>query len=95
MKVIKDILFNFAGGHPDGVPYHLKGDHTPIHTPSPMPSPSSSPKLSRMWFGITDRHFGQENNYENVNVQEMVEQLASTENLQEQADIIHFLFMKK
>ena len=72
-----------------GVALHLKGDHSP----SPMPSPCSSPKLTRMWF--TERHFGQENNYENVNVQEMVEQLASTENLQEQADIIHFLYMKK
>lgn len=90
-----------AASHP-----HLKGTHSPYHTPistplstpqrTPVGSPTGSPKASHKIWPFADKHaFGSESGYQNINVHEIVEQLSQSENLNEQADIIHYLYMKK
>ncbi|KAL5012659.1 hypothetical protein ScPMuIL_011210 [Solemya velum] len=65
---------------------HLRGLNA---GPSPVDTPPGSPKSQRK------RHFQEGNHYENVNITELIEQLSQVENLQEQADIVHYLFVAK
>ncbi|XP_060553597.1 uncharacterized protein LOC132714700 [Ruditapes philippinarum] len=88
--------------HPEESSHHHLKDASPWASPAPSPvpspkaSPQGSPKLQRKKWAFSEKHaFTQENNYESVNAHELVEQLAQSENLQEQADIIHYLYMKK
>ncbi|KAL3879258.1 hypothetical protein ACJMK2_031560 [Sinanodonta woodiana] len=67
--------------------HHLKG--------SPCPSPKGSPTMQRKYLFMDPKHFHSDVEYENVNVTELLEQLNQTEVLSEQADVIHFLFVKK
>ena len=39
--------------------------------------------------------FASDSAYQNINLHEIVEQLSQSENLNEQADIIHYLYVKK
>ncbi|KAL4230406.1 Phosphorylase b kinase regulatory subunit alpha [Mactra antiquata] len=80
-----DLIPGLPGQYDDSSHPHLKGS-------SPCASPSSSPKFHhKLW----QHAFTQDNNYEHVNEHELVEQLSQSENLNEQADIIHFLYVKK
>ena len=88
-----------AATHP-----HLRGTHSPHHTPhgtphgtpqrTPVASPTGSPKLGHKMWPFADKHFA-ETGYDNINVHEIVEQLSQSENLNEQADIIHYLYVKQ
>ncbi|WAQ98636.1 KPB2-like protein [Mya arenaria] len=74
---------------------HLKGTHSPFQSPygTPHTSPPSSPKASHRAWPHMDK-FSKDATYQNVNVHEIVQQLALSENLNEQADIIHYLYVK-
>ncbi|KAK3100518.1 hypothetical protein FSP39_021212 [Pinctada imbricata] len=70
---------------------HLKGIHQPVSI-EPQLSPVGSPSLRRAFMHHADFHPG---THENVNIPDLVDQLNTTEVLNEQADIIHYLFLKK
>ncbi|ESO88485.1 hypothetical protein LOTGIDRAFT_179098 [Lottia gigantea] len=63
---------------------------SPEGTPSHSPGVSPQPRRKH-YTSLTET----QNNNENINVQELVESLQNTENLNEQADIIHYLYMAK
>ncbi|KAK6168459.1 hypothetical protein SNE40_020988 [Patella caerulea] len=71
--------------------------HLKTSTPnvlSPDPTPPTSPKTSQRSHrkhltSLSENH----NHNEHINPQELVDSLSHTENLNEQADIIHYLFM--
>ncbi|XP_071088485.1 probable phosphorylase b kinase regulatory subunit alpha isoform X9 [Haliotis cracherodii] len=80
---------------PDQVPefrnlhMHLKESRESLHAPpssSPLGSPQASPTGHRKRLVDTQ---------EEINITELVETLSHTENLQEQADIIHYLYIQK
>lgn len=84
---------------------HLRGSVSPYHTPhgtpqgtpqrTPVGSPTGSPKLGHKIWPFADKHAFAESGYDNINVHEIVEQLSQSENLNEQADIIHYLYVKQ
>ncbi|XP_071088484.1 probable phosphorylase b kinase regulatory subunit alpha isoform X8 [Haliotis cracherodii] len=68
---------------------HLKESRESLHAPpssSPLGSPQASPTGHRKRLVDTQ---------EEINITELVETLSHTENLQEQADIIHYLYIQK
>ncbi|XP_052282161.1 phosphorylase b kinase regulatory subunit alpha, liver isoform-like isoform X7 [Dreissena polymorpha] len=76
---------------------HLKGNgRSPMCTPnrSPVQSPMGSPKAQHRLWPFMDK-FNNDSSYNNVDVHELVDQLSQSENLNEQADIIHYLYIKQ
>ncbi|XP_046368664.1 probable phosphorylase b kinase regulatory subunit alpha isoform X4 [Haliotis rufescens] len=68
---------------------HLKESRESLHAPpssSPLGSPQASPTGHRKRLVDTQ---------EEINITELVDTLSQTENLQEQADIIHYLYIQK
>lgn len=66
---------------------HLKGGlHPNSYDVDKAPSPVGSPIFTRHKFGFSS---------ETINQAELIEQLNQTESLHEQADIVHYLVMKK
>ncbi len=66
---------------------HLKGGlHPSSYDTDKAQSPVGSPVVTRHKFGFSS---------ETINQTELIEQLNQTEILHEQADIVHYLVMKK
>ncbi|XP_035825759.1 phosphorylase b kinase regulatory subunit alpha, liver isoform isoform X5 [Aplysia californica] len=77
---------NFSFDAAQRISHHLK-DETDMSA-SPSDSPHTSPKTSR-------KHLKSVSEVEDTDTTELVDQLKQTSNLQEQADIIHYLFVTK
>ncbi|CAL1539769.1 unnamed protein product [Lymnaea stagnalis] len=77
------IHFNYD--HAAALPHHLKDD---IDTVVLSPSPHTSPKSARKNLRTATEN-------EDTDITELIEQLKQTANLQEQADIIHYIFVTR
>ncbi|XP_061189361.1 probable phosphorylase b kinase regulatory subunit alpha isoform X2 [Saccostrea echinata] len=69
---------------------HLKGSLHPLHYSHH--APSSSPQLSHFFHGQMSFPPGKQ---ESINIDELVDQLNTTEVLHEQADIVHYLYLHR